>query len=258
MLHSLPLRRSLCASVASFLFVNTVPAVAQTAPRGEPIEEIVVTADFRQRTTGEMPSSITVIEDEEISALAVQHFEELVNVVPNLNWSGDGHRARFFQIRGVGELEQYAGAPTPSVGFIIDDIDFSGIGAVATLFDVGRVEVLRGSQGTRYGANAIGGLIYVQSAEPTEEWEGRFELSGAQDDAWSAGVAAGGPLDRAGTLAFRASAHRHESDGFRENPFLGRDDTNGRNETSLRAKLSWQPGNEWEVGLAAMLADIYD
>src|SRR5690606_23148711 len=258
MLHSLPLRRSLCASVASFLFANTVPAVAQTAPRGEPIEEIVVTADFRQRTTGEMPSSITVIEDEEISALAVQHFEELVNVVPNLNWSGDGHRARFFQIRGVGELEQYEGAPNPSVGFIIDDIDFSGIGAVATLFDVGRVEVLRGSQGTRYGANAIGGLIYVQSAEPTEEWEGRFELSGAQDDAWSAGVAAGGPLDRAGTLAFRASAHRHESDGFRENPFLGRDDTNGRNETSLRAKLSWQPGNEWEVGLAAMLADIDD
>ena len=59
-----------------------------------------------------------------INATAVQHFEELVNVVPNLNWSGDGHRARYFQIRGVGELEQYQGAPNPSVGFLIDDIDF--------------------------------------------------------------------------------------------------------------------------------------
>jgi len=75
--------------------------------------------------------------------------------VPNLNWSGDGNRARYFQIRGVGELEQYQGAPNPSIGFLIDDIDFSGIGTVATLFDIQSVEVLRGSQGSRYGASAI-------------------------------------------------------------------------------------------------------
>ncbi len=100
-----------------------------------------------------------------------------MNVVPNLNWSGDGHRARYFQIRGVGELEQYQGAPNPSVGFLIDDIDFSGIGTIATLFDVESIDVLRGSQGSRYGANALGGLIYVQSTRPSADRDGRARLT---------------------------------------------------------------------------------
>ncbi len=256
MLHSLPLRRSVYASVA-LLFIH-LPAAAQQDAADEPIEEIVVTADFRERTANQLPSSVTVLDGDEIGALAVQHFEELIPVVPNLNWSGDGNRARFFQIRGVGELEQYEGAPNPSVGFIIDDIDFSGIGAVATLFDVAHVDVLRGPQGTRYGANAIGGLIYVQSAEPSDEWAGLVQVGGGQDEAFSAGAAVGGPLTGDGSLAFRASAHHHESNGFRHNPFLGRDDTNGRDETSVRAKLSWEAGDDWDIGLAAMLIDLDD
>lgn len=255
MLHSSPVRRSVLASVVA-LFVHSMPVLAQETAVDEGIDEIVVTADFRERAADELPSSVTVLEGDEIDALAVQHFEELIGVVPNLNWSGDGQRARFFQIRGVGELEQYEGAPNPSVGFIIDDIDFSGIGAIATLFDVEQIDVLRGPQGTRYGANAIGGLIYVQSAEPTDEWKGRVELGGAEDDAYSAGAAVGGPITSDGSLSFRASAHHHESDGFRENPFLGRDDTNGRNETGFRAKLLWEVSEDWELRLAALYADI--
>ncbi|MBT8099755.1 MAG: Plug domain-containing protein, partial [Gammaproteobacteria bacterium] len=113
----------------------------------EILDEIVVSADFRQRDVVEMPASITILDSSEIEGRATQHFEELIDAIPNMNWSGDGHRARYLQIRGVGELEQYQGAPNPSVGFLIDDIDFSGIGTVATLFDVGTVDVLRGSQG---------------------------------------------------------------------------------------------------------------
>ena len=115
------------------------------------LEEITVTADFRQRDLADVPFSVSVLNATFVRDNAVQHFEELVNVIPNANWSGDGHRARYFQIRGVGELEQYQGAPNPSVGFLIDDIDFSGIGTVATSFDVESIEVLRGSQGSRYG-----------------------------------------------------------------------------------------------------------
>lgn len=222
----------------------------------EAIEEIVVTADFRERTASELPTSVTVLDDEAIDALAVQHFEELIAVIPNLNWSGDGNRARFFQIRGVGELEQYEGAPNPSVGFLIDDIDFSGIGTIATLFDIEQVEVLRGPQGTRYGANAIGGLIYMRSTAPTDEWSGLVEVGAGQDDALSGGVAFGGPITDDKALKFRASAHRHESDGFRDNAFLGRDDTNGRDETSLRGKLLWEPSDDWRVLWTAMHSDV--
>jgi outer membrane receptor protein involved in Fe transport len=113
-------------------------------PAQEVLEEIIVTADFRERAASELPASISVLDEQTVNAAAVQHFEELIQLVPNLNWSGDGHRARYLQIRGVGELEQYEGAPNPSVGFLIDDIDFSGIGTVATLFDIQQVEVLRG------------------------------------------------------------------------------------------------------------------
>ncbi len=115
-----------------------------------------------------MPASLTVLDPDAIAAGSVQHFEELAPLVPNLNWSGEGSRARYFQIRGTGELEQYDGAPNPSVGFIVDDIDLSGIGGAATSFDVDRIEVLRGPQGTRYGANALAGLIYVQHRRPDD------------------------------------------------------------------------------------------
>ena len=165
-------------------------------PAAETIDEIIVSADFRGRSTMELPASISVLDAEHIEQLATQHFEELVNVIPNLNWSGDGHRARYFQIRGVGELEQYQGAPNPSVGFLVDDIDFSGIGTIATLFDIERVEVLRGPQGSRYGANALGGLVYMQSTLPGAERNGRLHLSVGDDDAYSAGIAFSGPWTR--------------------------------------------------------------
>ena len=249
MKSDLPLRRS------AALFVSLLacqPLFAAT----EPIEEIIVTASFRDRPATEVPASITVLDADAVQELAVQHFEELIGVVPNLNWSGDGHRARYLQIRGVGELEQYQGAPNPSVGFLVDDIDFSGIGTIATLFDIGRVEVLRGPQGTRYGANALAGLVYVQSAMPTPDWQGRAQLTAADDDALAGGVAIGGPVTSDGTLLFRASAHHYESNGFRDNAYLDRRDTNGRSETTFRGRLSWLPTDTATIELATFFADV--
>ena len=227
-----------------------VPALAQEA-----IEEIIVIADHRGRTIDELPSAVSLLDADAVSGLAVQHFEELVGVLPNMNWSGDGHRARYLQIRGVGELAQYQGAPNPSVGFIIDDIDFSGIGTIATLYDVERIEVLRGPQGTRYGANALAGLVYMQSAEPTPGPSGKLTLTAGQDDAFGGGFAVGGPAGQGG---YRFSAHHYRSDGFRDNPYLGRDDTNGRNETTVRGKLAWDAGDDWSFRLAGLYARIDD
>ena len=220
------------------------------------IDEIIVSADFRDRSSADVPASITVFGGEEIEQRAVQHFEELVYSVPNLNWSGDGNRARYFQIRGAGELEQYQGAPNPSVGFLIDDIDLSGIGSVATLFDMQQIEVLRGPQGTRYGANALAGLIYMQSTAPTAEWGGKVQVMAADDDALAAGFAVGGALSSDDSLLFRLSAHQHQSNGFRNNPYLGKQDSNGRDETTARGRLRWHAGEDWQVDLAVLFADV--
>lgn len=220
------------------------------------LDEIVVTADYRERTLAEIPLSVSVIDADTINGAAVQHFEELIAIVPNMNWSGDGHRARYLQIRGVGELAQYQGAPNPSVGFIIDDIDFSGIGGIATLYDMGRIEVLRGPQGTRYGANALAGLVYMQSADPDEQIAGQIRLTAGQDDALGFGAAVGGPLGT--TAGYRLSAYRYTSNGFRNNPYLDRADTNGRKELSVRGKLLWSAGDDWNFKLATMLADVDD
>lgn len=238
------------------LALVSLAAVMPAIAMDDVLEEIVVTADYRERTLAELPLSISVIDADTIRGDAIQHFEELTTIVPNMNWSGDGHRARYFQIRGVGELAQYQGAPNPSVGFIIDDIDFSGIGTIATLYDIDSIEVLRGPQGTRYGANALAGLIYMRSADPNEKLTGQVQLSAGQDDALGAGAAFGGPLGK--HAGFRLSAHKYKSNGFRRNSYLGRDDTNGRDELALRGKLKLQAGENWSFDLAAMLVNIDD
>ncbi|MEE8306843.1 MAG: Plug domain-containing protein, partial [Gammaproteobacteria bacterium] len=153
-LSSLSLMRA--ALLASLVFVC---ALAEAD-----LEEIVVTAEFSPTDSADVPSSVVVLDSTLIKQAGTQHFEELSLLVPNLSYSGEGNRAQYFQIRGVGELAQYEGAPNPSVGFIVDDVDFSGLGGIATLFDVDRIEVLRGPQGTRYGANALAGLVYVTTA----------------------------------------------------------------------------------------------
>src|ERR1700754_3324650 len=118
----------------------TAVAGAQVAPVTDPLQEIVVTA-LRDTALKDMPASVTIIDAPVIHEAGVQHLEELLPLIPNLNWSGGSSRPRYFQIRGIGELDQYQGAPNPSVGFLIDDIDFSGVGSAATLFDLGKVEV---------------------------------------------------------------------------------------------------------------------
>ena len=163
-------------------------------PSNSELQEVVVTASLRPVDVQQVPASVTVLDAATLQAAGEQHFEDVIALVPNLNWAGDTSRPRYFQVRGVGELEQYQGAPNPSVGFLIDDIDFSGLGTAATLFDVDRIEVLRGPQGTRYGANALGGLIYVQSAAPEPQFDGHVELGAGDYGGRTYGAVLTGPI----------------------------------------------------------------
>jgi iron complex outermembrane recepter protein len=228
---------------------------ASETPR---LEEIVVTAALRTVPLSELPASVSVLDARTLREAAVQHLEELLPQVPSLSWAGASSRPRFFQLRGIGELEQYQGAPNPSVGFLVDEIDFSGLGMVGTLFDVEQVEVLRGPQGTRYGANALAGLIKITTREPRPERELGFETSLGEDGLRGAGVVAGGALPTvAGEgAAWRVAVQRTQSDGFRRNAFLDRSDSNGRDELTARARLLLLPGADWRVDVTLLHADL--
>jgi len=242
------------------LTVATGPAARAADPDSRPLEEIVVTASLRQATVATLPASSTVLDASAIRSAGQQHFADIVALVPNLSWSGGTSRPRYFQLRGIGELEQYQGAPNPSVGFLVDDIDFSGVGGPATSFDVQQVEVLRGPQGTRYGANALAGLINVKTNDATEQPELATEVVAGGDGLLGAGVVAGGALPRLGSGedlgAWRLVAQRTRSNGFRDNVYLGRDDTNDRDETTLRGKLRLELPGDWQADVSAMYVTL--
>src|SRR5271167_951535 len=220
----------------------------------QPLVEIVVTATLRSIPLEQMPGSVTVLGSAALHDAGQEHFEDVLPLVPNLNWAGDTSRPRYFQIRGIGELQQYQGAPNPSVAFLIDDIDFSGLGSAATLFDVDEIEVLHGPQGTAYGANALAGLIYVKGREPSDTFGGRAELDAGDYAERSYGAVITGPV-AALDSAFRLAAQQYTSDGFYRNVYLGRD-TDNRNELTLRGRWRYEPNDQWRVDLALLRVQI--
>ena len=122
------------------------------------LPSMVVSADFRPSLAQETPISLTTIDSAIIESRGAQHIEDVLNLAPNVNISSGASRGQFFQIRGIGVRSQFSAPINPSVGLMIDGIDFSRIGGAATLFDIEQVEILRGPQGTQYGTNALAGV----------------------------------------------------------------------------------------------------
>ena len=212
----------------------------------------VVTGDLLRTEAERLPSSVTLLDADSPALLAASHFEDLLGSVPNLNWAGGTSRPRYFQVRGIGENSQFGNEiPASSVGFMIDGIDFTGIATVADLFDVVQVEVLRGPQAAAFGANALAGMVVMETAPATAIAGGKASITIGEDNLYSAGVAIGGRLLPDG-LNYRFSVSHHQENGFRENTFLNRDNTNGRQEWSARMKLDWTMTPVLRLGLTLM------
>lgn len=232
-----------------------VALAAEATQETTVLEEILVTGTLREQRLEDVPASVTVLDARTLGDAGQQHFQDVLALVPNLNWAGGSSRPRYFQIRGIGEREQYEGAPNPSVGFLIDDIDFSGIGMPATLFDVGQIEVLRGPQGTRHGANALAGLIVVRGSEPEKEPGWSLQATGGDYGTRSLGLAATGPVPALDS-AWRLSVQQSQGDGFMRNDYLGRNDTNGRDELTARLKWRWSRDEDTSLDFTYLHADI--
>ena len=213
------------------------------------IEVITVNSDFRQQNLLKTPTSLSVLTANEIKQRNAQHLEELIAVSPNVNYASGSQRARYYQIRGIGERSQFKEPINPSVGMIIDGVDFTGIGSIANLFDVQQAEIYRGPQGTRFGANALAGMINITTNEPTDEFEGAIKLDAGNYDSYGLGIVLSGPATD--STNYRFAANQYKSDGFTKNVYLNKEDTNNRDETTLRGKLAIEASQNLTIDLAA-------
>lgn len=254
---------SLAANLPSFksiyasLFI-LVPLLANTnvkATEVDELEEVVVSADFRETTLDDATISVSVATKEQLEKRGADHVSETLNVAPNVNIASGASRARYFQIRGIGERSQFITPINPSVGLYVDGMDLSRSGGSATLFDVEQVEVIRGPQGTKFGANALAGIINIKTTEPTDEWEGKVMLGTGNFDKQTAGIAVGGPLIEDKLLG-RFSLHSNKSDGYFNNTFLNRDDTNHVDEITARGHLRWLATQDLSIDLRYLHLNI--
>ena len=246
-----------CIAITACLFNVAASAEEQSindTNNTKNLETITVTSDFRQQSLQNTPASLSVLTDIEIKQRNAKHLEELVAVSPNVNFASGSQRARYYQIRGIGERSQFQEPINPSVGVIIDDVDFTGIGSVASLFDVQQAEIFRGPQGTRFGANAIAGMMNITTNEPTEDFEGALQLGVGNYGSYDLGVALSGPASD--SVNYRFAVNQLTSDGFIENVHLQRDDTNNRDELTIRGKLAIEASKDLTIDLAGFYFDF--
>jgi outer membrane receptor protein involved in Fe transport len=249
-------KSSLCLAILTS--IATFSTQAQTSNNDitntKKIETITVTSDFRQQSLLQAPISMSVLTDIEIQQRNANHLEELIAVSPNVNFASGSQRARYYQIRGIGERSQFQEPINPSVGVIIDDVDFTGIGSIASLFDVQQAEVFRGPQGTRFGANAIAGMMNITTNAPTDDFEGNIKLGVGNYNSYDLGVALSGPASD--SVNYRFALNQLSSDGFIENTYLDREDTNNRDEFTMRGKLAITATDNLTIDLAGYYFDF--
>lgn len=260
-------KRILLLAAISFALPFARAQVTAAPPAGTPppsatapvkLEPLRVTADLWESPLDRIPASVTVLDDAALRTGAVRHFADLADQIPNLTWTGGTSRPRYFQIRGIGENSQYEGeTPDSAVRFLVDDLDFTGLGTLGGTFDVRQVEVLRGPQAGAFGANAAGGLIRLVTNAPTPFWSGQFEANAGGDDLRAGGFAIGGPLIAAAPekLMARLAVHQSTSDGFRRNVTLNRD-TNARDEFTARLRLTWNATPAWRWSGAVLFSKV--
>ncbi len=245
-------RRAAAIAIAVLLSPALLHAQEEQPP--PVVEEIVVTAGFRDNDLMNTPASITVIDDATIEDRAAQHLQTVLNTAPNINYSSGGSRARFLQVRGVGDLEQFVDPKHyPSVGITVDDINLGGTANAGMLFDVDQVEILRGPQGTRFGGSALAGMVNIRTNKPTQSFESYITTGAGNYGSWNLGAVISGPLND--TVTGRLAIQQNNSDGYIDNVFLGSDDTNGYDETSVRAALHLDPSDTSAYSLTAFYFD---
>jgi outer membrane receptor protein involved in Fe transport len=238
------MRHTTSLSLARFRLLPLVLAVAAGSVSAQEkliLEEIVVTAQKREQQIQDVPISMTVDTAELLEKKGITTLEGLSNQTPSL-FIQDGGRVSSVAIRGLGS----PGLDTveSSVGIYVDEIYFGRSRLSRNpLFDMDRIEVLRGPQGTLYGRNTIAGAISMYTARPTDEFQGRVLAETGNIDSYKYEGYLSGPLadnvsGRVAAMASHRGAYLENSEG---------PDGGGQDTEAFRASLAWDPGESFSV-----------
>ena len=219
-----------------FLIINCLHLVAEEVQSNTGIDEILVTAEFNKGSLFNLPFSVSVLSANDIKQRNASHLEDLLSMTPNVNYSTGSSRGKFYQIRGTGERSEFTEPVNYSVGVIIDGIDFTGIALGASTFDIKQVEILRGPQGTLYGANALAGLVNMVSNNPTENFYSEITGLISEYGGRSIGAIISGSSDS--NFGYRIGINSSKSNGYVDNIYLNKDNTNNLDETIAKAKFT--------------------
>ncbi len=242
-------RMSLAGAAGIAIATFQTAALAQSA--GSKVtdnQEIIVTANKRQESVKDIPFTVNVIGEDALIKNRVQSIEDVARLTPGLEVGvGFGRQTSNTSIRGISP--QNFG--TATVLTFVDGFT-SGLrnDVTSELFDLERVEVLKGPQSTLYGRNALGGLINYVTKKPSSDWEGRVQASYGNYNAYAVRAGISGPI--AGeTLTFRLSGSVTGRDGYFDNLFDGKKNVDGTSDRSVRLALRLAPpGSGFESNLS--------
>ena len=233
----------MCASLG--LTAGVMAEAQQVSATSADVDEIVVTAQRRAQSLSEVPLAITALDGDSLSKQGITNSAELASAVPNLQISSPyGNTQPNFSLRGVSVANEYNSNQASPIGVYIDDVYIAartsqGMG----LFDLDRVEVLRGPQGTLFGRNTTGGAINFITRGPTLTGEnGYVEAGYGNFNTYTAQGAFEETLID-GQLGFRIAANYVKGNGQIENVFPGGSDPNSQDSRQVRVSLRFKPGD---------------
>ncbi|MDP2560131.1 TonB-dependent receptor [Psychrobium sp. 1_MG-2023] len=235
------------------LLTLAILATPVFAEQNKDIEVIEVTSNFRQANLMKTEGSISVIGAQQIAEKNALHSEQLLGAMANVNFSSGASRGNFVQIRGIGLRSQFVDPVNPSVGLIIDGINYSGLGGAAMLFDIDSYALYRGPQGTQFGNDALAGVIKLDST-PAGDHDNRVMFGYGNYNTIRTGVAVG--TEVTDSVGVRVSAVKQTSDGYITNDFLKTDDTNNIDESNVKLKLNWKATEDLTIDTVMHYIDV--
>ena len=200
------LRRALSlvmAALAVLWVTEPVRAQTQTPASGPTLEEVVVTARKREESRLDVPVTVDAFTQQTIESAGIETPRDFVALVPNMTLVEVQNVGNsFITIRGISQARN----SEPSVAVLVDGVlEPNPYQFDQQLNDVTSIQVLKGPQGALYGRNAIGGAIIINTADPSDHFQGSAKVGVGNGTSEKAQLAVGGPIDSAGTLRYRAS-----------------------------------------------------